>query len=286
MKIFVSYRRTDTAQIAGRIFDRFVATYGHDNVFKDVDSISLGADFRVAIEESIARCDVMVLLIGLHWLDLASEHGRRLDDPTDFVRLEIEGALAKSIRIIPLLVDGARMPTEAQLPASLGQLAFRHGTVVRPDPDFHRDVERIVKAIGVPAKTLPEPPRSPNDQNWHLQVDSGFQIRVMCGPMTGQVFPLNRARFVVGRGRDCDIVLAENDITISRFALALEWDWNTREHYLQSFSSSHIITVNTQEVLPHQRSLLAPPATIRLGRTVLRYEKTDTEDRQDLREQS
>ncbi len=93
MRVLVSYRRADTAQIAGRVIDRLVASYGINNVFKDVDSIPLGADFRVFIRDLISICDVMIILIGQHWLDASDETGRRLDDSNDFVRLEIEEAL-------------------------------------------------------------------------------------------------------------------------------------------------------------------------------------------------
>ena len=106
MKVFLSYRRADSAQIAGRIFDQLVVAYGRENVFKDVDSIALGSDFRTAIEEALSQCHVLIVLIGRHWLEATNEVGRRLDDPTDLVRLEVEGAFAKQLHVIPLLVDG------------------------------------------------------------------------------------------------------------------------------------------------------------------------------------
>src|SRR5262245_18804405 len=193
MKVFVSYRRSDTAQIAGRIFDQLVATYGRESVFKDVDSIALGSDFRSAIEEAISRCDVIIVLIGKNWLDTADAGARRLDDPTDLVRLEIEGAFGKQLRVIPLLVDGAKMPVSGALPASLTELAFRNAAIVRSDPDFHRDMERVIRAIGAPsAQTLKQAAGSRSDENWHPLLQSGFQLRVLSGPMAETTFPLGR----------------------------------------------------------------------------------------------
>lgn len=268
MKVFVTYRRADTAQLVGRVFDRLVGTYGRENVFKDVDSIPLGVDFRAAIEVALSRCDVMVVLIGRHWLEAAIECERRLDDPADFVRLEIEGALAKQLRVIPLLVDGAEMPTAAQLPASLRGLAFRNGTVVRPDPDFHRDMERVIEAIGSPAQLPSEGARTRTDENWHPPINSGFWLRVMSGPMAGQVFCLDRTRLIVGRGRECDIVLL--DACISRVGFDLEWDGGKRTFSIQSVARNPVLVNNI--AVDSDPTWLAPGDCIRHGSTVLRYE--------------
>jgi hypothetical protein len=151
VKLFLSYRRADSAQVTGRVYDKLAAFYGEESVFKDVDSIPLGADFRHVLEESIARCDVMLPIIGRNWLTATDEVGRRrLDDPFDFVRAELETALSRSVRIIPLLVEGAAMPKADQLPEILHALAYRNATTIRPDPDFHRDMQRVIDAIGLP----------------------------------------------------------------------------------------------------------------------------------------
>ena len=151
MKVFVSYRRADSPQVTGRIYDKFVARYGAHNVFRDVDSILLGSDFRKVLEESLAECDVLVAVIGKQWLNAMDSLGRkRLEDPSDFVRLELESALRRKMRIIPLLVDGVTMPAPEELPEPLHNLAFRNATAIRSDPDFHRDMERVIRAIGEP----------------------------------------------------------------------------------------------------------------------------------------
>src|SRR5690606_32934164 len=110
---FISYRRADSQTITGRIYDRLADKFGAENVFKDVDSIGYGKDFRGAIRESINTCDVVLVIIGKTWLTLTDERGkRRIDNQNDFVRLEVENALQRdAILTIPVLVEGAAMPS-------------------------------------------------------------------------------------------------------------------------------------------------------------------------------
>src|SRR5215471_15899005 len=103
--VFISYRREDTAGYSGRIYDHFRDHFGEKRVFIDVDTIQPGEDFIQVIEEKVASCDVLVAVIGPHWVSALNEAGkRRLDDPRDFVRVEIAAALARNIRVIPVLV--------------------------------------------------------------------------------------------------------------------------------------------------------------------------------------
>ncbi len=147
-RIFVSYRRTDSQDATGRIYNALVARFSKSCVFKDVDSIPLGEDFRRVLQEAVMRASGVIVVIGPSWLDAQDASGRRrLDDENDFVRIEIETALAQGIPVIPVLVSHATMAAEADLPASLKQLAYRNGLPVRPDPDFHRDIERLVAAL-------------------------------------------------------------------------------------------------------------------------------------------
>lgn len=146
--IFISYRRSDTAHVAGRVYDRLVGDFGKVSVFKDVDSIPLGMDFKEYLDEKVGECNVLLAIIGDKWLEERNSTGkRRLDDPTDFVRIELESALARKIPVIPLLVGGAPMPSEEELPASLRKLVYRNGIPIRPDPDFHRDMDRLISAL-------------------------------------------------------------------------------------------------------------------------------------------
>jgi formylglycine-generating enzyme required for sulfatase activity len=147
-KIFLSYRRDDSADATGRLYDRLAAHYSGENIFRDVDTIPLGVDFRTHLHEAVGRCGVLLAIIGRQWLSVTHSAGqRRLDDPRDFVRIEIEAALQRNIPVIPVLVQGATMPVVEDLPPSLQLLAFRNGIAVRPDPDFHRDVDRLIQYL-------------------------------------------------------------------------------------------------------------------------------------------
>jgi hypothetical protein len=132
-KIFISYRRADSRKDAARIYDRLVEAFGKENVFKDVDSIPLGKDFRGILREAVAQCDVQLVVIGKQWLDIRDEFGkRRLDDPNDFVRIEVASSLQRdSCLVIPVLVDSSLMPRDIDLPADLRELAYKNATVVR-----------------------------------------------------------------------------------------------------------------------------------------------------------
>ncbi len=146
--IFISYRRSDSPDATGRIYDRLVAEFGKAQVFKDVDSIPLGRDFREHLNDLVGDCAAVLAIIGPQWTDTHNEAGqRRLEDPDDFVRIELEAALARNIPVVPVLVGHAPMPGSAQLPSSLASLAFRQSIEVRPDPDFHHDATRLVVAL-------------------------------------------------------------------------------------------------------------------------------------------
>ena len=147
-RIFISYRRDDSADVSGRIRDRLAEDFGSSAIFTDVDSIPLGVDFHDYIDRYVGQCEVFLPVIGKDWLlALDDEDQPRLDDPQDFVRLEIEAALRRGIPVIPLLVRQAEMPEAGELPASMAELARRNGLPVRPDPDFRRDMERLISGI-------------------------------------------------------------------------------------------------------------------------------------------
>jgi hypothetical protein len=158
IRVFVSYRRDDSRHQAGRLYDHLVEQFGKKYVFKDVDSIPLGSDFRAVLTERVAGCDVFLAVIGDSWLSSAGPGGtRRLDDPGDFVRIEIEAALGRSIPVIPVLVGGSSVPKPEELPGTLRELAFRNGLQVRPNPDFHDDVERLIRGIKAAVSGSPKP---------------------------------------------------------------------------------------------------------------------------------
>lgn len=145
-RIFISYRREETAYPAGWLFDRLEARYGQEQIFKDVDSIAPGEDFVERITTAVASCDVLLALIGDEWLTVTDEGGRRLDNPKDFVRVEIEAALARNVRVVPVLVDGAAMPEAEQLPPSLAPLSRRQALELSPQR-FDFDTNRLLDAL-------------------------------------------------------------------------------------------------------------------------------------------
>ena len=146
-RIFISYRREDTDFPAGWLYERLADHFDGGQVFKDVDSIQLGDDFVEVITRAVGSCDVLLALIGDEWLTLTDDHGRRrLDDPEDFVRLEIEAALTRNVRVIPILVDGARMPRADELPDSLARLVRRQALELSP-ARFDFDTGRLLKVL-------------------------------------------------------------------------------------------------------------------------------------------
>jgi formylglycine-generating enzyme required for sulfatase activity len=162
-KLFISYRRADSRTYTGRIYDRLVARFGKDNVFKDVDNIPLGADFPTYIDSIIVDSEVLLIIIGQQWITMADEGGmRRIDSPDDFVRLEIEAGLRNGKCIlIPVLVDNASMPNSSALPDSIRKLAHKNAAVVRDDPDFHRDIDRLLDGIEGVIKSQSTPVSAP-----------------------------------------------------------------------------------------------------------------------------
>jgi TIR domain len=147
LKVFLSYRREDTGGHAGRLYDALAGRFGADNVFMDVDTIDLGVDFAETVKSAVSACDVTIALIGREWLTAADPDGRRrLDDPQDFVRLEVEGALASDAVIVPTTVEGASIPGEDELPPSLAPLALRQGIELR-DTAWHEDVDRLSRRL-------------------------------------------------------------------------------------------------------------------------------------------
>jgi TonB family protein len=151
--IFVSYRRSDSQGEAGRLFDDLVKHFGEDTVFMDVAVIEAGRDFRKAIEEGVTKCGVLLVVIGPEWLDAKDERGKhRLQDPSDFVRIETAAALKRDIPVVPVLVRGAKMPSPEQLPEELKELAYRNCmelTHARWKSDIHLLVEALLRSLPV-----------------------------------------------------------------------------------------------------------------------------------------
>lgn len=153
--IFIGYRRDDTADVSGRIYDAMEQRFGRGRVFKDVDNLRPGSDFGAYIKTILPQCRVVLVLIGPHWLEAKDDTGRRrIDDPNDWVRIEVETALeAVGLDVVPVLVNGARMPRAEELPESMHGLLRRHAAVIRRDPDFRDDIARLGDAMRATLRT-------------------------------------------------------------------------------------------------------------------------------------
>lgn len=147
LRVFISYRRQDAPAHAGRLYDRLAEQFGADKVFMDVDAIRPGAVFTTSIEQALNGCDVFLAVIGRSWLTIADQDGtRRLHQPDDYVRRELEAALGRDIPVVPLLVEDAAMPVAIDLPASIAGLALRQAFELS-DRRWGADVELLLEEL-------------------------------------------------------------------------------------------------------------------------------------------
>ncbi len=146
-KLVISYRRSDTRWIAGRIFDRLEAHFGRDSIFIDIEDMPAGLDFRDHISLVLEQCDVLLALVGPMWAGTVDGGASKIMDETDWVRIEIEAALQKGIPVVPLLIERSPMPRPEELPPSMRAFAFRQGIEVDPGRDFNIHIERLFRAI-------------------------------------------------------------------------------------------------------------------------------------------
>src|SRR5262245_40723192 len=189
-KIFINYRRDDSIGTAGRLHDRLVQVFGRDRLFMDVDHIPAGEDFVGYLNAQVASCDLFLALIGPEWLNAIDESGRRrLDNPDDFVKIEIAAALARNIRVIPVMIEGARMPKAEEVPDSIKALVRRHAVEVRHS-QFGRDAEALVakvsEALGSESARL---------TRWRVGIAAGALAAVVALVLAGW-FGLQRAGLV------------------------------------------------------------------------------------------
>lgn len=146
--IFISYRREDSQHITDRIFDHLVRHFDRKTLFKDVDNIPIGVDFRAHIDAAVANSDVVLAIIGPAWVSVRGADGkRRLDQPNDAVAIEIGSALKRGRKVVPVLVGNATMPDANELPDALKPLATINAVSIRPDPDFSGDFGRLARAL-------------------------------------------------------------------------------------------------------------------------------------------
>jgi len=153
-RIFISYRRSDSQHIADHIREKLADAFGDSAIFQDVENIAPGTDFRVEIRKALVGCRVMLVIIGNNWINIKDDFGnRRLDNPNDFVRIEIETGLQDSgITVIPLLIDGARMPSESQLPVSIQSLAYKQAYEIHHGRLLKHDMETLIDFLRPPKR--------------------------------------------------------------------------------------------------------------------------------------
>ena len=205
--IFISYRREDSPGHAGRIFDRLRSRFGSDVVFMDVAAIEAGVDFVDVLHKAVGSCDALLAVIGPQWLSATQGGNRRLDDPRDFVRIEIAGALERNVRVLPVLVEGARVPPVESLPADLQALTRRQAIELR-DARWDDDIERLVEGLAKVLKT-----DSPSLQPAAPRADAP----VSTPPASGA----DRASAKTSSGRG--IAIAAVAVVILAVATALMW---------------------------------------------------------------
>ena len=186
-KIFVSYRRQDASGEAGRLVDHLQEVFGEESVFLDVETIEAGLDFVQAIDKALNSCKVLIAMIGPHWLNMRDSEGNlRLFQEGDFIRIEISAALKRNIRVIPVLVNGAVMPTPDQLPEDLQALTRRHAQELSSSR-WKYDCDQLIQVLSkiIEPKPIPQPtprptprPVPPKKKSWlaknYLWVLGGF----------------------------------------------------------------------------------------------------------------
>ncbi len=145
--IFISYRRDESRHAAGRLADDLAQAFGPGAIFRDIEGIDPGVDFTRSLDRALGSCVVMLVLIGPEWLDMRDAHGqRRLENPQDWIRLEIATALARDIRVVPVLLEGAAMPQSEALSPDLEPLTRRQALDMS-DSRWRGDLQRLVEAL-------------------------------------------------------------------------------------------------------------------------------------------
>lgn len=159
-QIYITYRRIDSIDISGRIYDRLAKEFGADMVFRDFESLGIAEDFGERMFQETIQCKVLVLVIGREWLNAQDQFGnRKIDNPKDWIHREVKAFLdRRDSYIFPVLVHGASIPHEDDLPRELTELSARYAIEIRGGREFHQDMTDLVKAI---SKYVPLPTRTP-----------------------------------------------------------------------------------------------------------------------------
>jgi hypothetical protein len=191
-RVFISYRREDTAPAAGRVYDRLCQLLSKPNVFFDVSTIAGGEVFDRKLMSEIERSDAVLVFIGKSWL-VVSGGRARLEQPGDYVRAEVRAALQRAVLVLPVLVDGARMPLPDQLPEDIRAITSRNALLLRHE-SFDDDAENIVAAVlGVTAGARPW------DDRGRLGMKLGYAAAGLIAAVTAMIVAAIVHFWVVGR---------------------------------------------------------------------------------------
>src|SRR5271166_3355274 len=160
--ICISYRRSDSQAITGRIFDRLIAHYGKGSIFIDIDNIPAGTDYRRCLSKTLLKATVVLAIVGPKWLGSTKGSLERIHDDTDPVRIELETALLGAVSIIPVLIGNRKMPSVTQVPPSLKEFVFINAVTIDPGVDFDHHIQRLIFHIdAILAANGKAPARSP-----------------------------------------------------------------------------------------------------------------------------
>jgi hypothetical protein len=252
LKIFISYRREDSAGHAGRLYDSLKAHFGEESLFMDLTAIESGQNFADVIKAAVGSCDVLIAVIGKEWLTCAGPMGRRLDDPKDFVRLEIHAALERSTPVVPVLVEGAAMPGVDALPDAMKALGERNAHELS-DRRWSYDVGRLVdaaKKLTAPLPSTPPPTvrlegewSAPVTYSWGDKYTERFTFRVDGNEVLGT------ASFLGVRRGIRDGTLKGNTVAFTMSTKEVSRDWNNPtdvEHRYRGRISGDVITFYMQ----------------------------------------
>jgi TIR domain len=222
-RIFISYRREDSPGSAGRLYDRLAEEFPKENLFMDVDAIAPGVDFIAEIERSVSSCNVLLAIIGRNWVTAKDAQGkRRLDDPADFVRQEIATALKSGVRVIPVLVDGAALPTLADLPDDL-QALLRRNSVVLSHQHFTAETRALARTLASDAASdTPRPWRASD-----VAAQSAASAPAVGVDHAAQPLPVSAAR-IVGACATVFVIIASGAIAGKFLAHAGDEFWFLR----------------------------------------------------------
>jgi hypothetical protein len=249
-RIAISYRRSDSTAIAGRIADHLTARYGRNAIFIDVDNVPLGTDFRKHIQEVWSEIAVLMVVIGPNWLGIAAGAAvGRIHERSDPVRIEVETALRRDITVIPILVDGASMPSAAQLPRSLRHFADRNAAKIDGGQDFHTHMERLILAIDATlGLSVEERAELPTFRDRALaaavearatqQRQSPLAAQLLLRDMVAPIFVLVALQHLIVNAFDLDTIYLRITSFVVPFAFGVFSGWQTRRDVFASLAMS------------------------------------------------